>query len=227
MLLKKDEKSFEILSEGQHLLICYLIADLGDIPESYQGQTPKPTRKILFGFEAPGTQITIEAVPERLRHSEEFTASLNSSANLRKALIGWKGANFTQAEDEEGFDPFSMLGKAVIGTIIHKKALSSGKERAEVAAWAPVPEGTEIPEAPENKLIKFSWDHFNRDTLLALPDWIQKKIQESSQYKAGINVQMAAQDAGNAAEHPGANQEPLIEIPAPISGPADNEELPF
>lgn len=227
MLLRKEEKSFEILPEGQHLLICYLIADLGLIPESYQGQQPKPTAKILFSFEVPGQTIVIEGAPERLRHSEEFTASLNSSANLRKALIGWRNKDFTAAEDEKGFDPFSMLGKAVLATVIHRKAKTSGKERAEIAAWAPVPADTEIP-TPENKLIKFSWDHFNRETLMSLPEWIQNKIHESSQYKTGANVQMAAQDVSSeeaqvAGAAPGPDQ-----IPDPITADGKPEdEIPF
>ena len=126
MLLKKDEKSFEILPEGQHLLICYLIADLGDIPESYQGQAPKNVPKILFSFEAPGRTMVIEGAPSRLRHSEEFTASLNSSANLRKALIGWRNKDFT-ADEEEGFDPFSMLGLPLMATVIQKQAKTTHK----------------------------------------------------------------------------------------------------
>ena len=228
MLLTKDEKSFEILPEGQHLLICYLIADLGDLPESYQGQQPKPTRKILFSFEVPGQTIVIEGAPERLRHSEEFTASLNSSANLRKSLIGWRGQDFTAAEDEKGFDPFSMLGQPLLATVIHKKAKTSGKERAEIAAWAPVPADTEIPKT-ENKLIKFSWDHFNRETLMSLPDWIQNKIHESSQYKTGANVQMAAQDVGSPEEQPVAGADPgPDQIPDPITADGKpEEEIPF
>ena len=118
-----------------------------------------------------------------------------------------------------------MLGQPLLATVIHKKAKTSGKERAEIAAWAPVPADTEIPKT-ENKLIKFSWDHFNRETLMSLPDWIQKKIHESSQYKTGANVQMAAQDVNSEeAQVAGADPGP-DQIPPHIAGPAD-QEVPF
>ena len=117
-----------------------------------------------------------------------------------------------------------------MATVIHKKAKTSGKERAEVAAWAPVPVGTSVT-APENTLIKFSWDHFNRETLLKLPEWIQNKIHESSQYLTGANVQMAAQDAGNAEEQPAAAAEGSSQDqapPPPITADGKPEdEIPF
>ena len=223
MLLKKDEKSFEILPEGQHLLICYLIADLGDIPESYQGQAPKNVPKILFSFEAPGRTMVIEGAPSRLRHSEEFTASLNSSANLRKALIGWRNLDFT-ADEEEGFDPFSMLGKALMATVIHKKAKTSGKMRAEIAAWAPVPADVSVT-APENKLIKFDWNAFSRDVMMSLPEWIQNKIKLSSQYLTGVDVQMAAQDVNSQEQQPAGAAAGADPIPPPITAPGQSDFL--
>ena len=226
MLLKNQETEFQLVPEGQHLAICYSIIDLGTLPESYQGQAPKPTRKVVFSFEFPNETAIIEAVPQRMRLSEEFTASIGTSSNLRKCLIGWRGQNFTDQEDKEGWDPFQMLGKPCLAQVIHKKAKTSGKERAEIVQFSPVADGTQIPGF-ENPLIKFSWDHFNRETLMKLPEWIRTKTEQSSQYKTGVNVQMAAEDV-NSQEIPvvgeAANQP---EPPPPHIASKDDDILPF
>lgn len=170
-------KSFEIVPAGSHVARCYQVIHIGTVEEEYMGEK-KMLNKVRLGFELPGEmRVFTEGEGEKpMAISREFTLSFGEKANLRKFVEGILGSLIP-----EDFDVESLAGKDCLLTVIHK-AKKDGNMRAEIISAAPLPKGLTCPPAI-NKVKVLSFDNFDQELFLSLPDFLKDKIRGSEEFK--------------------------------------------
>jgi len=170
------------LEAGTYPAICYGLVDIGwQYNEAYKKSSPK----IIIMWEIPGETITIDGEEKSRVISQTYTVSLNEKATLRKDLTSWRGKDFTD-EELKAFDIRSILNVPCLLNIIHKE--SNGRTYANISGIMKLPKGVKVPRGTMEPII-FDLDASDLDEIKELPEWIQKKIQESDTYKerlAGI-----------------------------------------
>lgn len=180
----KGGKTFDPIPAATHHGICYGVVDLGTQP----GGQFKPSRKCVFIWELPDERIDIEkdGVTKNLPRaiSKRFTVSLSDKSNLRPMLESWRGREFTP-EELEKFELKKVLGANALLSVIHTKK-QDGTVFADVAGVAPLLR-TMTRKTAENPLLDYSIDDQPPGPLTFppnMPEWIQKTIKESEEYKA-------------------------------------------
>lgn len=172
--------SFAPLEAGSYRAICYGIVVTGTTFNPVFGT---PSTKIIFLWELPDERITVDGEDKPRAISETYTLSLNEKANMRKMLASWRGRDFN-AEELKGFSLKKILGAPclVSTTIMQNK---QGRDFAKVASVTRLPKGMEVPKEAENPLVMFDIrnDQCPLTAMSALPEWIQKRIMESDEYK--------------------------------------------
>lgn len=176
MLIAKNEgKEFERVGPGTYTGTCIWVIDLGTQKTTYKGED-KLLHKVLIGFELTNEKMENG---QPFMALERYTVSLNEKANLRKMLEAWRGKAFTE-EELQGFDIQKVLGQPALIGIVHNT--SGDKTYVNISTVAKLMKGQTAPE-PINQLIKFSLSDFNVDEFMKIPEFFQKKIEESYEYK--------------------------------------------
>jgi hypothetical protein len=174
---------YEPAPAGSHAARCIEFVDLGTQESTFQGQT-KSARKVRLKWELPlermedGRPFTV---------SKTYTASLHEKAQLRKDLEGWRGKNFTKAE-EAGFDISSILGKTCQLTVLHEER--DGKSYATVKGVGPLTKGLTVPPQ-ENPSVFFSLDAFDAEVFMGLGKFAIEKISQSPEYQRAVSAELA------------------------------------
>jgi len=175
-LIVKDtgDGDFELVPQGTHLAVCYMVADLG-LQESTWGIK----HKVVLGFEIPSETVVIDGEHKPMIINNLYTASLNKKANLRQDLEGWRGRAFTD-DELAGFDLKNVLGKSCMLTVVHET--KGERTWANITSISALPKGVEASEA--TRMLFYSEDE--QDQFDDLPKWVQEKIrnqvkQEESQ----------------------------------------------
>ena len=186
----KSDGDFEALAVGQYEGVCYRIVDMGTRmePPFKEGDKPKKRTTVNITFELP-TEKMEDGRP--LSISRTYTQSLFESSALRKDLVSWRGKNFTP-DEEAGFDISNLLGKNALIEVAHT---ANGKAKI---GGIFKPDGG-VQETPtHNELVAFDMDvycdEFNGnssektkamcDIFDTLPEWQQRDIEDSFEYKA-------------------------------------------
>jgi len=171
LIMKNEGGDFELLPEGTHLATCYMVVDLG-----YQITTYKGNEKVK-----PQVMIGWEITNELMKDGRPFVASriynafFQEKANLRKDLESWRGRKFNE-EELEGFDISKLLKVPCQVTITH----STGERvYANVTTITGLPKGISVPPLINDAVI-YDGDEIAYEKL---PEWIQKKIDESVEYE--------------------------------------------
>jgi len=134
-IIAKDSGGADIpkLSPGMYQAACSRAVDLG-LQETPWGDS----RKVGLLF------VTKELIPEgefegkRYKLSKMYTLSLNSKANLRKDLEGWRGKGFSEQE-LAGFDIEKLEGvNCFINLILTEK---NDKKYMNISTINPMPKG--------------------------------------------------------------------------------------
>lgn len=179
----------EPIPEGQYPATCISLIDLG---MQYNEAYDKTQRKIMIMWELhdPNLEIEIDGEKKPRYISQEYTLSLNEKSRLFKDLNAWRGRNFT--EDElKAFDVKTILGAPCLMQIIHTK--KGDKTYANISSLMRLPKGM-LPQTPKSPIIYFDIDTSTdearanairaiKEDLPKLPEWIQKKIQDSETVK--------------------------------------------
>lgn len=180
IVVKDNGNSVTPLEAGSYRAICYGIVVTGTTINPTFGH---PSTKIIFLWELPDERITIDGEDKPRAISETYTLSLSEKSNLRKMLATWRGRDFN-ADELKGFSLKNILGAPCLisTTIIQNK---QGKDFAKVTSAARIPKGMEIPKETENPLVMFDItnDQCPLTAMSTLPEWIQKRIMESDEYK--------------------------------------------
>lgn len=178
------------LEAGTYPAICYGLVDIGwQYNEAYKKSSPK----LIIMWEIPGETITIDGEEKSRVISQTYTVSLNEKATLRKDLTSWRGKDFTD-EELKAFDIRSILNVPCLLNIIHKE--SNGRTYANISGIMKLPKGVKVPRGTMEPVV-FDLDTSDLDEIKELPEWIQKKIQESDTYKerlAGIGHETDGDD---------------------------------
>lgn len=176
------------LEQGTYPAVCCGLFDIG---EQYSELFDKSTHKIVIQWEIPSETIETESGLKPRVQSETYTLSLNEKAALRKVLESWRGRQFTEDELKE-FDLRNILGVGCLITVIHRDG-SNGNTYANVGSVAKLPKGF---AAPIGTIAPVSFDLDDPDAyekLGDLPEWLQKRVKNSNEYKA-YEAALAAAD---------------------------------
>ena len=159
---------------GVYMAVCIGFIDLG---EQYSEQFKSHSNKGMYIWELPGETIEIDGEQKPRQLSKEFTISSSSKGNLRKFIESWNGKSYSDDEFLE-FDLFDQVGKPCQLNVV----LSESKEYANVDNLMPIPKGFPAP-VTDTKQIRWDMEHWDDAVFAELPEWIQDKINKSSQYQ--------------------------------------------
>ena len=176
---------------GMHLARCYRIVDLGtQIKQTQFG--PKPQRTIMISFEVHGEDSSGKKMVtnrgEPMSISQDYNLTLNEKSTLSKHLEGWRGATFTEAERNGGFDIKKILGVWSMINVTASVSKNNGKTYHNITGLMPVPRMIKDAGLPEgfNPLGFFSMsdDKPDMETFNTVSQYHQKKIQSSPEWEA-------------------------------------------
>ena len=167
----KDD--FEKAPNGNHLARCVSVIDIGTHSSEFKG-TPKRNRQNIITWELVN-ELMSDGRPFVI--SKYYTTGLGETYNLRKDLVNWRGRDFTP-EELRGFDEKNLLGKPCQISITENE-----KGKTVVNAVAQPLKGVAVPEAVNANQYFSLNDDWSDEAFNNLPKWVQKKIQESEEYK--------------------------------------------
>lgn len=191
---------------GTHPAVCVGLIDIGD---QYNETYKKSSRKVIIQWEITDETITVDGKEVNRTISQTYTNSLNERSALYRDLISWRGKAFTD-EELAGFDLVKILGAPCLLTITHQDR--NGSTYANISGIAKAMKGMNI--TPTLPLFTFDLDVDPLEKMEGMPEWITKKIKESTTYKE--RVAGSGNDAGM--EYPGA---------ADFEDVDDEGQLPF
>lgn len=188
-IIAKGSKSgtkYPPIEPDSYPAICYAIIDIGT---QYNQMFDNSSQKVILMWELPTERIEVEkdGIVQNLPRaiSAKYTLSLSDKANLRKVLESWRGKTFTE-EELNGFNLRNVLGAKCMLTVVNEQK-QNGDTFSKVGAVVKLPKmfAENIPAKAENPLVMFSTaDPQFLTKMKTLPEWIQKQIQESEEYKA-------------------------------------------
>jgi len=228
MLRDKGGADFDPAPAGTHIGRCYQIIGLGTTDNEYQGVHNDVT-KIFIGFELPNSMKTYEdkdkkEVTEPFSVGTFFTMSLSQKANLRHALVSWRGKEFT-SDELDGFDEKVLLGVPCLLSIIHKAAKRAGaKPKAVITGWARLMEGQTCPEAFLTPVLFQVGDlnDWTDEAFQKVPKGFQNMFMNSYEYKERMNP--GSQSSGIPTEQ---SENPAPGYDTVANDEFDDSQIPF
>lgn len=134
--ISKPSNAKTIVPSGTHLAYCYGIVDMWSQETTYK-KVLSIKKQLNFMFEFPHALISVDGVEIPMTKQKTFTNSFTDSSNLVKVIrLRVPGVN-------EDFDLASLIGKAVMITIIHDEN-ENGKYAA-ISSIVAAPLSLEIP----------------------------------------------------------------------------------
>lgn len=217
--------NFTPTPEGQHIMVCARIVDLGTQPGS--GMYPAPKRKIRIFWELPEERMTFQngdgqETEGPVLHSEQYTVSFHEKANLRKHLESWRGKAFTDedfAGPPNGFHLSKLLGIPALGQVVHEH--KDGKTYANLNSIMK-PRKNDFDafrDKIEGLRIFFDLDDFQQEEFDKLSDRLKETIKNSPEYQAmfgnqpGDGYTPQSEDPSGGLSNDQAHQELEDEIP--------------
>lgn len=162
---------------GTYMAICTGIFDLGEQQTEWKGKT-RYSNQIMFTFELSGVTVEIDGEQKPRQLSRSFAVSTSNKSGLRKFLTSWRGKAFTD-EEIQSFNTDCMLGRPAMIQVVHNDT----GEYANIDGVMQLPKGIPAPTT-ESELLCFNIDEWDDKVFEALPEWIQEKIKNSTQYQS-------------------------------------------
>ena len=146
MIVKQPDQKFPTAPEGTFPAVCVDEIDLGKVKSTFSGEERERVmvRLVWQIDEEMDDKTALQfSMPVGSRHivKQDYTASLDEKAKLRKHLQSWRGRTFTQAE-LTGFDLENVVGVPCLISITHNTG-SKGGTFANVEAVMKPPKGME------------------------------------------------------------------------------------
>lgn len=227
MSLNGSEKKFTqkpLVPEGNNAARCYSIIDLGTQKITYMGET-KEVPQVLFTWEFPDfTHIfDPELGPQPLVIGQKYTVALSSKAKLFKMLSSWR--NTTNVGSGAGFLKV-YLNQWCLASVIHGvskkdssiKYANIGRNGEGISSMPSSMKDIYKNKPSINEQIYFDFDSFDIDVFNKIPEWIQKIIKESPEWKKQESKMSMSESLGMGKSKINTN---------PISAGDDNGEDPF
>jgi hypothetical protein len=189
--------SFKVDAGSYPARLVWLIMT-GTIESEYMGAIKKK-KEIIFGFELPTERLPQghSRAGEPAFISKVMTYHMGEQSNMRAFINQWRGMALT--EEEAGkFDISKMISAPAVLTIVHNPSKKdASKTFANIgsiqneASYKKMMPGFAVPPQ-ENKSIYFSVEWlstkegalYSIDIFNSLPEYIQKKIITSDEWKA-------------------------------------------
>jgi hypothetical protein len=177
-----ESRDFEKVPAGTHFAICQKVVYLGIQTKTYPDGV-KELPEVYLGFEIPDIQIEYTKGGKQVKGpatiGRTFTLNIGAKSNLGPFLTNWRGASFTQAQQDEGFDVNSLLGKVCNLGVIHTEDgkyvnISSAGSLMKIQKEA-IEAGT-LSVAPHNALVQFNADEPDPSVYDKLPKFLKAKI---------------------------------------------------
>ena len=147
MIVKAPEERFPTAPEGTFAAVCVDEIDLGKVKTSYAGEERERNMvRLVWQIDEQDDK----GVPYLVK--QDYTASLDEKAKLRKHLQAWRGRAFTPAE-LVGFDLENVVGHGCMVGIVHNQGRKGGTF-ANVDAVMRLPKGAVAPEVLEYVRVK-------------------------------------------------------------------------
>lgn len=184
-----ENKEFKIMPAGSHVARCYSIVDLGTQEKVFkQTWEVKEVHVIRITWEFP-TELDIfdvEKWEQPFVLGEEYTLSLADKANLRNVLESWLGRPLTEDELKDWYNLRNLVGKECLIGVIHTKSKDGSKTYANIQTIGQIPKGLVCPlQINKSQYFVLDTEDFDQETFDNLPEFVQKKIEESKEYKVG------------------------------------------
>jgi hypothetical protein len=172
-LCPPSKPAFIGVSEGTHVAICSMIADMGMQETNFGAK-----HQVYFRFEVPGERAEWTD-DEGKQHTgprsigKSYTFSMNEKATLRQHLESWRGRSFTDNElmDADGNPIYDV--SVVAGKPCQLAVVKSDKGNSLIKSIMGLPKGLTAP-ALEGPIIIYDRDH--ADNYDKLPKWMQEAI---------------------------------------------------
>jgi len=145
LTLKKDKGgSYDPHPEGQFVVQCVDMIDLGERVDSYQGRT-KIVHKVALVFVSDELN---DETGQPFLLSREFSVSLFAKSNLRQFLEGWRGKKYEDGQlEEDGLPLHKLVGQVGLATIAHNVS-QQGRTYANLQSLVPLPKKLPAPDFP-------------------------------------------------------------------------------
>lgn len=221
---------FEEAPADTHAAICVGIVDLGEQLSKIDG---KLQRKVRLDWE---TSFALMSDGRPFLVTQQFTASLNEKAALRKLLESWRGQKWPKEGPGEEFNLRNLLGKTCLIQVVHTPKADGSGNWINVASVTPIPKNPvtklpliEMPKEPHNKLrfLELTHENFSAEVFDSLGDSTRTKIAETPQFKSMFPGGLWAK--GNPAPLPQTPGEDVEhdEDQAPEPGDLSDVDVPF
>lgn len=166
--------------EGLHLGWLIHFLDMGTHTNTFDPS--KKRHLVRLGFELP--EITHDFGRDKGLEPAyvltEETMSSDEKANLRKIIQGWVGVDISK---DENFDTMKLFDVPCQITITHNKGKSGDKTYANIATVGAVHKSVVVPPRVNAvRSLSLLPDEFSVEVFSKLPEYLQKKIQESPEY---------------------------------------------
>lgn len=169
-LPSRTQTNRELAPEGTHLAICYSVIALGTQRTDFDDKERFEVRitwELCNEFNANGWPFQVSKV---------YNFSGHARSNLVLDLEAWRGQ-----EVDEHFDLEELIGLVAELGIQHKSG-RNGDYAALTSVTAP-PKGVERRRTPRTVPILFSFSPYDAAVYASLPEWLQKKIATSREYR--------------------------------------------
>lgn len=182
-VFSKGNTDFEPAPADMHNGVCIGVFDIGTHEGMYGA---KRKVRLLFEIDSPrkdGKNFTVSA---------DFGFTISKKATLRKIIEGWRGKEFTEAEEDAGYDLGKLVGQPASIQVLHSK---DGKW-ANIGTISKIMKGI-TPLKPSYPLCTFFFDDHGKNIPDGTPDWIAKKIKLSQEWtgKKGATEEDDTQDS--------------------------------
>lgn len=170
----KTRPSIPPVEPGVYIGICVAVIDLG---EQYSENFKKYSNDVQFVWELAGETVEVDGEQKPRQLSRTFSVAASKKSNLRKFLSSWNGKQYTDAEFGE-VDLFDQLGRGCQLQVV----LSEDGQYSNIDNVMALPKGVPAPKT-DTPHIKWDMDAWDDTVFTALPEWVQEKIQKSTQYQ--------------------------------------------
>lgn len=190
-----EKQERELIKAGLHTAYLYRVIYLGTQKKTFEGKEVQQ-QKIWIDFELPKEVVEYEDKDTKEKKSfvrtigGEYTLSLSEKGKLLPLIQGWLGRSLN-AEELKSFDICTLLGKPAFVTVAHVTA-KNGSEYANIASVSPAMDGFVMPR-PVNIPVEIGKNEWDTKLFTDLPEFIQKKIQESNEWKLKENQMTESQ----------------------------------
>jgi hypothetical protein len=180
----KSEFKKDLVPAGTYVARCYKMIHIGTLTKNF-GKGDQEQNVLRIYFELP-TELKVfkdGEEPRPLSVDKEYTLVLSEKSNLRKDLKSWRGKDFTQ-EEADAFDVSRLIGVPCMINIIHTPKKSDPSVFYEtIVSISTLPKGFDCPKQI-NESFEFSVSDFDKEKFDKLPEYFQKEVCKSKEYKA-------------------------------------------